>query len=130
VPLVGPGLIVAGVLHGVRLARWRGAGTTAEPLLLVLHVAYGWLAVGLALLGAAAGSVSCLALAFVALGLRIGLYKSVQQSFGFRRRDYWLLPITDLMAFCVFIWSFFGTSVTWKRASYTVLGDGRMAQSH
>jgi ceramide glucosyltransferase len=83
---------------------------------------------GLALLGAAAGSVSCLALAFVALGLRIGLYKSVQRSFGFRRRDYWLLPITDLMAFCVFIWSFFGTSVTWKRASYTVLSDGTLVR--
>ena len=82
---------------------------------------------GLALLGVAAGSASCLALAILALGLRIGLYKAVERSFELRRQNYWILPITDLIAFGVFVWSFFGTSVTWKRASYTVLGDGTLA---
>ena len=38
-----------------------------------------------------------------------------------------MLPITDLLSFGVFVWSFFGSSVTWKRASYTVLGDGTLA---
>jgi ceramide glucosyltransferase len=85
---------------------------------------------GLALLGVAAGSASCLALAVMAIGLRVGLYKAVERSFELSRQAYWLAPITDLIAFGVFVWSFFGTSVTWKRASYTVLGDGRMAQSH
>ncbi len=33
-----------------RLARWRGAATMAEPLLLVLHLAYVWLPLGFALL--------------------------------------------------------------------------------
>ena len=33
-----------------RLARWRGAVTLAEPLLLVLHLAYLWLPLGFALL--------------------------------------------------------------------------------
>jgi ceramide glucosyltransferase len=83
----------------------------------------------LALLGGVAENVSCLALAVLALGLRIGLYKAVERSFELRRQAYWMLPVTDLLAFGVFVWSFFGTSVTWKRASYTVLGDGRMAQS-
>jgi ceramide glucosyltransferase len=82
---------------------------------------------GLALLGVAAGSASCLALAVLALGLRLGLYKAVERSFALQRQDYWILPITDLIAFGVFVWSFFGTSVTWKRASYTVLGDGTLA---
>ena len=81
---------------------------------------------GLALLGVAAGSASCLALAVLALGLRLGLYKAVERSFALQRQDYWILPITDLIAFGVFVWSFFGTSVTWKRASYTVLGDGTL----
>jgi ceramide glucosyltransferase len=84
---------------------------------------------GLALLGVAAGSTSCLALAVMAIGLRVGLYKAVERSFELPPQAYWMLPVTDLMAFGVFVWSFFGTSVTWKRASYTVLGDGRMAQS-
>ena len=43
--------VAAGVALGARLSRWRGLATRAEPLLLVLHVAYGWLALGLILLG-------------------------------------------------------------------------------
>jgi ceramide glucosyltransferase len=84
---------------------------------------------GLALLGGVAGSASCLALAVLAIGLRVGLYRAVERSFELSRQSYWMLPVTDLLAFGVFVWSFFGTSVTWKRVSYTVLGDGRMAQS-
>ena len=40
--LAGRGLGTA-----VRLARWRGAATAAEPLLLVLHLGYAWLALAL-----------------------------------------------------------------------------------
>jgi len=44
-------LLAAGLALAARLARWRGAATVSEPLLFVLHLGYGWLAVGLALLG-------------------------------------------------------------------------------
>jgi uncharacterized protein involved in response to NO len=44
-------LLVAGIAVGVRLARWRGGWTGKEPMLLILHVGYGWLALGLLLLG-------------------------------------------------------------------------------
>lgn len=47
-------LLAAAAGTAVRLARWRGARTAPEPLLLILHVGYGWLVVGLALLGLAA----------------------------------------------------------------------------
>lgn len=43
--------LVAGSANGLRLSRWRGHTTWHEPLLLVLHVGYGWLAAGLGLLG-------------------------------------------------------------------------------
>lgn len=46
-------LIVAGVLLGARLARWRGFATGREPIILVLHLGYAWLALALALIGAA-----------------------------------------------------------------------------
>lgn len=46
--------IGAGAAHLLRLSGWRGLATTAEPLLLVLHVAYAWLGVGFLLLGAVA----------------------------------------------------------------------------
>ncbi|MDE1930846.1 MAG: NnrS family protein [Alphaproteobacteria bacterium] len=42
--------LLAAMAQGVRLARWRGAGTWREPLLWVLHLGYGWLALGFLLL--------------------------------------------------------------------------------
>jgi uncharacterized protein involved in response to NO len=44
-------LITAALLNAVRLARWTGMATLAEPLLFILHVGYGWLVIGTALLG-------------------------------------------------------------------------------
>jgi uncharacterized protein involved in response to NO len=43
--------LLAGVALALRFARWRGAATLREPQLGVLHLGYGWLAVGLVLLG-------------------------------------------------------------------------------
>jgi uncharacterized protein involved in response to NO len=43
--------LAAALLHGLRLALWRGPATRAEPLLAVLHVAYAWLPIGYGLLG-------------------------------------------------------------------------------
>lgn len=43
-------LLFAGILHAVRLGRWRGWRTAAEPLVTILHVAYAWLPIGLVLL--------------------------------------------------------------------------------
>lgn len=47
-------LIVAGIIHAVRMSRWAGLSTWPEPLLFVLHVAYafvplGFLAVGVSI---------------------------------------------------------------------------------
>jgi uncharacterized protein involved in response to NO len=46
-------LAVAAIVNMIRLARWRGHRTVSEPLLWVLHIAYAWLPIGLALLAAA-----------------------------------------------------------------------------
>lgn len=54
VPLTGAALMIAGTLHALRLARWRGRDTRSEPLLWILHVGYAWVALGLLLLGSAA----------------------------------------------------------------------------
>jgi uncharacterized protein involved in response to NO len=43
--------LAAGVALAGRLARWRGGRTWREPLVLVLHLGYGWLALGFILLG-------------------------------------------------------------------------------
>jgi uncharacterized protein involved in response to NO len=47
----GAMLTLAGALNLIRLLRWRGWRTAAEPLVFVLHAGYAWLAAGLALLG-------------------------------------------------------------------------------
>ena len=49
--LVGVLLLVAAALQVVRLARWSGARAWRDPLVLVLHVGYAWVPVGLSLLG-------------------------------------------------------------------------------
>jgi uncharacterized protein involved in response to NO len=43
--------IIAGSAVGLRMSRWQGYKTMREPLLLILHVGYAWLVVGLLLLG-------------------------------------------------------------------------------
>ncbi|MGN6465354.1 MAG: NnrS family protein [Rhizobiaceae bacterium] len=45
-------LILTGLLLLARLFRWRGSATFREPILFVLHLGYGWLAVSFLLLGA------------------------------------------------------------------------------
>lgn len=50
-PIAGALLIAAALLNLLRLSRWTGVATWPEPLLFILHVGYGWVAVGTALLG-------------------------------------------------------------------------------
>jgi uncharacterized protein involved in response to NO len=55
--VAAPAMVVAvlsialAILHGLRLSAWQGWATTAEPLVLILHVAYAWLPIGFLLLG-------------------------------------------------------------------------------
>ena len=44
-------LLAAGAAQAVRLGRWSGHRTLRDPLVLILHVAYAWLPLGLLLLG-------------------------------------------------------------------------------
>jgi len=53
-PVSGVALILAGVAHAIRLVRWRGYRTFAEPLLWVLHAGYAFLPLGAVILGMAA----------------------------------------------------------------------------
>jgi len=49
--LTGAALALAGLIQLLRLVRWSGWRTGSDPLVLVLHVGYLWVPVGLALLG-------------------------------------------------------------------------------
>ena len=50
-PISGAALIAAGGASLVRLARWRGDLTLAEPLVWSLHLGFAWVGVGLLLVG-------------------------------------------------------------------------------
>ncbi|MGC2415195.1 MAG: NnrS family protein [Stellaceae bacterium] len=49
--VTGALLIAAALLNAVRLGRWAGIASWPEPLLFILHIGYGWVALGTALLG-------------------------------------------------------------------------------
>ncbi len=60
-PATGVALAVAGLANIVRLSRWRGLATRSEPLLLVLHVGYAFVAAGFLATAAAAELLGLLA---------------------------------------------------------------------
>lgn len=49
--MAGTLLVLGGLLHAGRLARWRGWATLAEPLVWALHLAYAFLPLGALVLG-------------------------------------------------------------------------------
>tara|TARA_R100000789_G_scaffold30499_2_gene34209 strand:+ start:1875 stop:3086 length:1212 start_codon:yes stop_codon:yes gene_type:complete len=50
--VTGVALLLAGFAHAVRLARWAGYRTGQEPLVTVLHIAYGFVPLGSLAIGA------------------------------------------------------------------------------
>jgi len=48
---IGIVLLAAAALQAIRWARWRGYRTFADPIVLILHVGYAWVPIGLGLLG-------------------------------------------------------------------------------
>ena len=44
-------LLLAALLHAIRVSRWQGLSTWREPLLLVLHAGYCWIPIGFLLMG-------------------------------------------------------------------------------
>lgn len=49
--LAGTAALIAAALQAARLAGWRTGAVLRRPLLLILHIGFAWLALGLALLG-------------------------------------------------------------------------------
>jgi uncharacterized protein involved in response to NO len=44
-------LVAAAIVQAIRLGRWSGLATTADPLVLILHLGFAWVPLGLLLLG-------------------------------------------------------------------------------
>jgi ceramide glucosyltransferase len=78
----------------------------------------------LALIGMLSGTIAAAVLAVAALAARITLYRCVQRRFALPRESYWLIPLQDMIAFAVYVASFFGATVHWRGAAYRVTADG------
>jgi ceramide glucosyltransferase len=42
------------------------------------------------------------------------------------RRDWWLLPLQDLVGFGIWCWAFFGREIEWRGARFRVLRGGKL----
>lgn len=51
--IAGSVLLFAGIMHAIRLVRWRGVHSWREPIVIMLHLGYFWVPAGLVLLGVA-----------------------------------------------------------------------------
>jgi ceramide glucosyltransferase len=82
----------------------------------------------LALIGMLSGSTSAALLAVAALASRVTLYRCVERRFGLQPENYWLIPLQDVIAFAVYLASFFGATVHWRGADYRVAADGTLIE--
>jgi len=80
----------------------------------------------LALLGLMSGSTAAAAIAAAVLAARLTLCRCVERRFGLQRQDYWLIPLQDVIAFVVYVASFFGATVHWRGSDYRVAADGSL----
>ena len=82
----------------------------------------------LALLGMLSGSSAAALVAVAALASRIAVCRCVERRFGLPRVSLWLIPVHDVIAFGVYVASFFGTTVHWRGADYRVATDGTLVE--
>lgn len=108
-PVAGIGLMVAGALHVVRLARWAGDRTMSDRLVLVLHVAYAFVPIGFLLLGAAllwpqaiAASAGIHAWTTGAVGL-MTLAVMTRATLGHTGRPLAATPATQIIYLCALV---------------------------
>lgn len=82
----------------------------------------------LALVGALLGADSTGAIMAIALACRMVLCLAVQRVFRLPPQPYWLIPLYDLAAFAIYLFSFAGSRVIWRRYKYRVASDGTLIE--
>lgn len=75
------------------------------------------------------GGDAAVALAATALIIRAILSWCTEQRFGTGVQSYWLLPFRDLLAFAIYVASFFGGTIVWRGQRYRIQSDGTLLQT-
>jgi ceramide glucosyltransferase len=81
-----------------------------------------------ALLGALLGASGAGTIMASALACRMLLCLAAQRAFRLAPQPYWLIPLYDLAAFAIYLASFAGSRVTWRRYKYRVASDGTLVE--
>ena len=109
--------------HQMRVARTiRSIDPVAYAGTFVTHP---WPFAVLALLG---GDSAAIMVAIAVLVARVTLCRCVEWRFELPRQNYWLIPVHDLIAFAVYVTSFFGATVHWRGANYRVARNGSLIE--
>ncbi len=82
----------------------------------------------LALIGMLSGSTAAALVAVAALASRVAVNRCVERRFGLPRENLWLIPLQDIIAFGVYVASYFGATVHWRGADYRVAPDGTLIE--
>jgi ceramide glucosyltransferase len=82
----------------------------------------------LALLALLCGNSAAALVTAIVLLARLTLCRCVEWRFDLPRQNYWLIPAQDLIAFGVYVTSFFGAKVHWRGADYRVTADGTLLE--
>jgi ceramide glucosyltransferase len=82
----------------------------------------------LALLGMLSGSTAAALMVIAALASRIMLCRCVERRFDLARESVWLIALQDVLAFAVYVASYFGATVHWRGAAYRVAADGTLLE--
>jgi ceramide glucosyltransferase len=111
------------ILHQMRVARTiKSIDPIAYAGTIVTHP---W---PLALLSLLSGSPAAVLVTLAVLVSRVSLCRCVEWRFGLPRQNYWLIPLQDVIAFGVYVASFFGATVHWQGADYRVTADGTLIE--
>ena len=110
-------------LHQLRVARTiRSIDPIAYAGTIVTHP---W---PLALISLLSGSPAAVLVTLAALASRVMLCRCVEWHFGLPRQNYWLIPLQDIIAFAVYLASFFGATVHWQDADYRITAEGTLIE--
>jgi len=82
----------------------------------------------LALLAMLSGDPAAILVATAVLLSRVTLCRCVEWRFDLPRQNYWLIPLQDVIAFGIYVTSFFGARVHWRGADYRVTADGTLLE--
>jgi ceramide glucosyltransferase len=111
--------------HELRWARTlRAANPVGYAGLFVTHP-LPFAILGAVLAGFSAGGLAAIA---AAIACRLVLQRQVDHTLGVRSTSGWLGPARDLLAFAVYVASFFVGVVSWRGHRYRVRADGTLAR--